>query len=828
MSSRDDPSMADPSLTPPPSLPPIILPRAEAVPLPYGARSLPEPEPLILVEDESADRQRHVRFNLDDAGIPVEVGVQMESDFGERIHREPTMPDLSFHDDSGNREDEYPPRDQESPSYFSDRRDSRPSRSQFSDYHASARSRERNFQDKRSHLFGYNTHHLVKCMDDYGVLGFFAIHVDEIGRKKMKDMYRITRGLYIREFGCDPPEITQKGQQEVQKRNIKENKGLPPLGGHGNYLDPQEQLEDPEFDLQQKFDTELRYTWILDRNGKPYHKNPAPSDGRCDYTTGHEKGLALMMEDIANTCGDPEIPDSMKFKALAIKMSGQGRARILEETRNTDLRLEEEMSQQASIPPPHLLHNADKTACMNDKTMREVNNRLSNKQFNGYGSDITCRSYLNKMRDLLHGKFNSDAAYQIMQSTTKGKPHQFLIDAIEFGSSFHFVWKSFCKHFMLKENPEEAMQKLLYLRQERPVDLSSRIIKMQEIATVAAFDAPAASRHVRNIEILRGEMQSMLNKWFPNHQRAIMLAEKKKRANWLAERDHLRRLYGNPDNFSQKSDYHPWFTLHDLCLSVLENIIPEERARGFVTRRHMSDKDKGKIKKRADIFQVGTTNKRVRSGSNEIVPSHLGPHYENIGDYAESLIDEGFDPDVDSEGESDSDLEQEVMDRNMAHWDDSDDSDSGSDEGLEADLDALHAKPGEVVRRFQERPRPIAGSGERREPYRNDRRDGKDRRRDGDRKNSDPRREQVRPRGEGRSNRKFPHEGNSDAFRYCALCGSTNHNWNYCGTYGGCKPVSEKRSCCGFYHPDSCKIKEARDLDAKKRARAQERRARKD
>ena len=76
-----------------------------------------------------------------------------------------------------------------------------------------------------------------------------------------------------------------------------------------------------------------------------------------------------------------------------------------------------------------LLHNADRTACMNDKTMREVNNRLSNKQFSGSGGDISCRSYLTKMSGLLHGKFNPDAAYQIMQATTKGKPHQFLSDA---------------------------------------------------------------------------------------------------------------------------------------------------------------------------------------------------------------------------------------------------------------------------------------------------------------------------------------------------------------------------------------------------------------
>ena len=777
------------------------------------------PPQEIQTEDDSV-RPHRVRFTIGEDEIvqanPVPMEMQTDPDTNsqdhifQRMRREPTIRNLDqeFLDNRGDIEFSRG----RNPSY----QDLESGNERFRDSRNQDGYKPRGqhglLLDSAGQIFGYNVHELIKDVHEAGRLGLYAKHVDDIGEIKMRYLVDIITSKYKEEFHRPPPEVTHRGHQEIAKRCQKEKSNIPPIGGFGTYY-TKSGSEEPEADIAIKMDKEMQLTFTRNEDGRPYygtrtgHYVMDDARGPRLCVTGHEKSMSLMMESIADVCGDSNIPDSHKFKVMEHVLSGANRDRILEESRNMDEKLDAEVNHQTNIPSPLLLYNGDKAGNLNDKTLRDASQRFNGMKFSGTGGDIKCRDYLTRLSTYLAGRYHQDAAFQIWQSTMKGKPLQFLIDSIEMDPCFHYVWGAFCKNFLKKENPEEAVQKLLYLRQDRPIDMTDRIMKIQGLANVAAFEAPTASRPKRRVEICRAELKSTLIKWFPNSVRAIMLADNRRAVSWLNERTSVRIRDKNPDEFSHRNNYHPWFSFQIMVLDMLTDIQPEERPRGHFNRRVITHNDKGKPKRKADIFAIDEYD----------FPSHDTP-YRSSGDltedYAESIISEYRDfQNSFEDDEVCSEWERDVIPRNLSYWEDHDNEDSDVGEDCEAELDALHAKPGDVMRRFQTKPG-AGHPGHQREPRRDDKDRRREGRRDGGRREGDVRR---------RISSKFPYAGKNDAYKLCHNCGSPNHNWEWCGTYEGAKPGSEKQRCCGYYHTGSCKVKEARELDARKKARLQER-----
>ena len=663
--------------------------------------------------------------------------------------------------------------------------------------------------DSSQFIYGFNIHMLANELGRVGVAAFLRNYEVKLGLAKARQIFYQARDVFVKERGHNPLNNTVIGEQILARLNFDHSREKLAIGG-SSIVGNADYLDNPQLNHDINMDQEMTLTYARDRSGRPlfnqgmqFANAEAYVDGEIlggdseVYTNGGEKMVALLgaqLHKIFRDTAQMSIEDRVEYCARAFDPVSMDR--LIEQGRRTELKLEEKPSFMTEIPAPLLKGPGDRTGDVNEKAIKELKSRLGDKSFSGQPGDesISCRLYLENMRRFLEGRFNEIGAYDLFRATTKGKVLNHVENTVALKPPFRHFWSSMCNMFARAENPEEALMRLQSLRYDRPVDLTSRFCKIQQLANTASHAVAPQLRLKRCMDLMRDEAYHMLGTWFPEQLSQITSVDKRKAQLWMSERKGIRRQGRDPDREISRCDYHPWITLQEIILSSLQHIYPVDKPRGYVPKRQASAPvERVKKKKKANgLFEI------VAEDRYDPIPEGMDFNDEQVNEskiieeYAESIAsDRWYD---DEEANSEYGVLSEVEEV------------SDDEEREDIEVAALHKTPAELMRRFAERPRP---------PRQERDRDGKGGRdfRGGDR-------QRGKDTGEAK---RFPHKGEGDKHRICACCGSRTHSWDYCGAYDGAEPVADKRGCCNWYHPGTCKIKEAKELEQKKKQRAMER-----
>ena len=658
-------------------------------------------------------------------------------------------------------------------------------------------SGELKIDSERTQLFNYNMHELEQELRNLGTEYMSRKYAKRIGPENAAKMMGFLVDMYIRSYNRPPPEMTLRGQELLAELEIANKKRQPVIGGDGHYYHP-EKYRNFNVDHELALDDEINLTYTRDEDNEPLYRQlsvfepNAEGDGNV-YVSGTEKIIFNIMKDISSNLSDHTKPVEERLSALSQAMNEINRQKYLDDARFTDLKMDEVESKLVLVAAPLLKVNGDPTGDLTDKTFRDIKGRLGDRLFDGGHNDLSCVHYLEEIRAFLQGKFNPAAAYAIVKATTKGDPYQYTADQQRTQISFHYFWGTFSRVFGKEVDPQIALGKLQDLRNERPVKLPSRLIKIQNLAGSASYSVVGPKRLTKMVQLFREEIGVMLSAWYPTHRKQILLTDKKSSARWRAERAAHRARGDDPDTQKLRTNYHPLNSLFDLCLSVLNDVDPEERPKGYIPKYQRPAGQLVKRKqRRPGVFALQDEDEGYREDTRdeEVI---LREYAESIAD-SEILSDDGF-----SEGE-------------WAPYQYSSEEEEGDPE-----VEALHARPGEVMRRFQQGTRPREGSRGR---------PNKDRERaqigGGDRRPRPPRPSNERPPRQRLSNR-FPNIGKGIVSRICKNCLSPNHSYEYCGAYDGAIPGEKQCHSCHGYHEGECRRDKARELEQKKRERAAER-----
>ena len=676
-----------------------------------------------------------------------------------------------------------------------------------------AEERVGNQFDQSQYMYGLNIHVMAEDVGKLGTTAFFRNYEAALGSAKARRLLDIARAVYEDDHGEEPPTTTIRGEQILAKHKIEDARERLAIGG-SSMVDFSDHIDNPQLNQDINMDQEMTLTYARDHHNRPifarglqFARNNTEDfvgneilGGDAEvYTSGGEKIVALLGSQLHRVFSQADATPEEIMTQCAQAFHPQNMEKIIEQGRRTDLKLEDKPSHMMEVPMPLLKGPGDRTGDANEKTIKELKSRLNDKLFSGQLNDdsISCRVYLETLRQFLQGRYNEVAAYEMFRATTKGRAAGFVENLISLKPNMRHFWRGFCEFFARAENPEEALMKLQNLRYDRPTDLQGRFCRMQSLAVIAGHQVPPQLRMKKIIELLREETFHMLGTWFPEQRAYIKDVDKRKALMWMTERKAFRRQGKDPDRELTRNEYHPWISLTGVVLTTLENIYPIERPRGFVPKRQAAaiTTDRTKKKRKNGLFEIGLENGQSLIQTNVRCPTES----EFIDDYAESIVSGDYDDSEDDQFDSECDPLSDVEEL----------TDEG--EADDPEVNALHRTPGEAMRRFADKPRPPRPDGRR------DGRDGRQGRegrhgRDGNRRDKDV-----------GANKRFPHKDSGDMHRLCACCGSRTHGWNYCGAYDGMEPVAEKRSCCSWWHPGACKYKEAKELDLKKKQRAMER-----
>ena len=643
----------------------------------------------------------------------------------------------------------------------------------------------------KSTLYQYNVHEVEQELEDLGTEYVMRKYAKKIGPAKARKLIGLCSGMFIRSRGYEPPEMTLMGQEHLAELEASIKRKQPVIGGHGHYYQP-ERTRNFGIDHELAFEQELYLTYTRDQDNEPLYRKanafePCDEGGGEIYVNGFEKSFDGFLKDLHDSVTNPTMSLDEKLIALGKSTDPAARQRLLDDARNTDLKMDEVESKVMLVETPLLRANGDPLGEINDKTFRDIKGRLGDRVFNGH-NDLTCVHYMEELRTFLQGRFNPNAAYAIMKATTAGEPYQYTADQQKTQVSFHYFWETFGKLFGTVEDPQIALAQLQDLRTERPTRLNSRLVKIQKLARSASYSVTGPTRLTEMVQLIRKEIFFMLGAWFPNHRKQILLIDKKHSARWRAERYALRLKGVNPDLAKLRSNYHPSNSLFMSVLIQLQDVEPEERPKGYIPRFSKGPVIK-KNKRRPGVFEVEDHEGVGRGETRE--------ENEILNDYAESIADSFSD--------------EEFSDAEIIYESDLDDDDD------DPEVDALHQRPGEVMRRFQQVARP-------REPSQN-RAGGRDRNREAVGNGGRPRPPRAGNERAPRQklNEKFPNLDKGIVKRFCLNCLSRTHDWMYCGVYGGAVPVDQQRPCCLAYHEGPCKKDKVKEREADKQARAAER-----
>ena len=644
-------------------------------------------------------------------------------------------------------------------------------------------------------VFEYNTYEVEQELEDFGTEYVRRKYSKKIGPANADKLMDICEQMFFLTRGYEPPNMTLNGQELLAELEAAQKKRQTVIGGHGRYYQP-ERSRNFGIDHDLAFEQEIYLTYTRDHDDNPLYKKanafePYEESGAEIYVAGWESGFDSFLKEMHDKLMDPRQSADQKLLNLANSLNPAARQRFLDNARNTDLKMEEVESKIITIDTPRLKANGDPSGEINDKTFRDIRGRLGDRTFDGRG-DLSCTHYMEELKSFLQSRFNPAAAFAIIKATTSGEPYQFTADQQKTGVSFHYYWDAFGKLFSKYEDPQIALAKLHDLRSHRPTNLSSRLVKIQNLAGAASYTVQGPTRRVKMVQLLRDEIIFMLGAWFPHHRKQILLNDKKQSARWRAERTALRNKGMNPDLHTLRSDYHPSNSLISQVLLYLQEVEPEEKPKGYMPRysRGSPPPVVKKNKRRPGVFAV--------RDEDEGLGDDLRDEECILNDYAESLADSEI---LSDEGFSDLEGECEV---------------SSGEEADDPEVDALHQRPGEVMRKFQQGARPRENFQDRPPRDKNrafGREDGKPR---------PPRPTNDRP-SKGKINERFPNFGKNIVSRLCKNCLYPSHDWQLCGVYSGKVPGDIRQSCCGGYHVGPCLKDKAKELEEKKRARAAER-----
>ena len=660
---------------------------------------------------------------------------------------------------------------------------------------------ELNIDAERSRLFDYNMHELEQELKDFGTEYLSRKYAKKIGQTKADKMMGLLGEMYFQTYKRAPPNMTSRGQELLAELEIANKKRQPVIGGDGLYYHPQK-YRNYNVDHELALEQEINLTYTRDEDNNPLYRQldvfaPNADEGGGEmFVHGYEQLACGIMKQMNAHLTDQSKTVEERMAALGHAMNELNRQKYLDDARFTDLKMDEAESKLILVPAPLLKVNGDPTGDINDKTFRDIRGRLGDRLFDGGGNDLTCVHYLEEIRAFIQGRFNPAASYAIVKATTAGEPYQYTVDQQRTQISFHHFWNTFAKTFGKEVDPQIALGKLQELRNQRPNRLSSRLIKIQNLAGAASYSVVGPKRLTKMVQLFRDEVVVMLGVWFPAYRKQILLTDKKASARWRAERATFRMRGDDPDTQKLRTNYHPLNSLFDLCLTVLNDVEPEERPKGYVPRyQRPAGQVVKKKQRRPGVYAVQDEDEGFRDDTRD-EEAILREYAESIAD-TEILSDDGY-------------SDEEYL---PYHY-------SSEEEEGDPEIEALHARPGEVMRRFQQGARPREGSRAR--PPKD--RDHRERAHPGggDRRPRPPRQADERPPRPRLSNR-FPNVGKGIVSRICKNCLSPNHSFEYCGAYDGAVPGEVQRPCCHGYHVGDCMKDKARELEQKKRERAAER-----
>ena len=259
-----------------------------------------------------------------------------------------------------------------------------------------------------------------------------------------------------------------------------------------------------------------------------------------------------------------------------------------------------------------------------------------------------------------------------MKSSCEGRAREYVLRAVEMQSSFHYMWDTFCRLFQETVDPEVGQRQLLNLREKRPTDLSTHLQDILKYAAQASYAFSPETRPSFIIRATRQEMDILLTRYYPFGKKDIQNKEAAIRYNWMTERARLRRQVPpkNPDVYGTV-DYHPLYTYQKLILDGLEALSAIDTA---------SNANKYKPHK----YRVAGNQEieaKIPFTPADVSGIELGLEVDSLSD-----VDDGWDLCSSYEG-SVVNVEEE------------------------AEVHALHMKPGEILKRsrFEQKPNRAPG-----------------------------------------------------------------------------------------------------------------------
>ena len=457
----------------------------------------------------------------------------------------------------------------------------------------------------------------------------------------------------------------KEDQKKVYKEITGDDKRVdiihrPPAGGHGSLFNPQNE-ESRLFNPSSHFALEraIQSGFANTRTGAPvgdlrYLAKQKEEDANVDVPLNPEDGgtsyTFTMMRKIFDPTRDASFEERMADVQNAfsesvcenmIKAAAAADSEQYESNHNTAI----------TIPCPVLRDNHDKNGDVDGGTLKTLEAIYHRKNFSGQNdTDIRAEDFFRKMYNFLNHRYNTNAAYLIMQVACVGaaSDHVYRCEGMNLG--FVYMWDSMTKMYMTATDPDVAEKALIDLRSKRPRNVAKYLRYLWQLCREAAYSKPPEMRPSAEINRFRDEADRMVKRFYPFVHKAITQRDKKMSIPWQKERDRLVAQNRCPDTYATVH-YHP---LASYIITIIDEVGDLSAANPKKEQEERSDKKGKKKGKSASVAKVSLENPYDISKSAAGAP-------QNVADAVQRYLDETASDDgtVSSETGSESDIESE-------------------------------------------------------------------------------------------------------------------------------------------------------------------------
>ena len=388
----------------------------------------------------------------------------------------------------------------------------------------------------------------------------------------------------------------------VRKRFPKTIDHVLPAGGYGSAFAPsgQQPIDQSE---RYKFERHIRDSFAVSRTGQALgdlrylqmkkDREAASGGASASLPQGGTAGLRYMFEKLRTAKIDPETNCIQGADEIFGPLQCDQLMAIQQKAGADAVEASHLMSE--IIPCPGLKRADDMSGNANGTHLKSVQTILQNRKFSGKKESqhskkedyISSSDFFRSMREFIDNDFNPKAAYMLLKSATTGKPYKLLNSCESSQTGFPHAWDSLMHFFISERNPDEAEQRIIDLRSERPTDIKQRILDLTDLCDVAAYSQAPENRHSYSQFKFREEADKLIRTYYPFTHKAITLRDTHLGNLWKTEREGLLRRGENPDLCT--THYHPLWTYQQIIVEEIGDLQALE-----ITKKLRVDRKGGK------------------------------------------------------------------------------------------------------------------------------------------------------------------------------------------------------------------------------------------